>query len=155
MKKTEVLAFRIREVYLKGTWIANTNFKEQLTDVTLDIANHKIKSLNTIGELTFHINYYLDGILQFLNSGKLEIKDSFSFDMPILKSNHDWEKLRSSLIQNAENLAQHIAALPDSCLNNVFAHETYGTYQRNIEGLIEHSYYHLGQIVLIKKLINT
>ncbi len=28
-----------------------------------------------------------------------------------------------------------------------------GDYLRNIDGMIEHSYYHLGQIVLIEKLI--
>lgn len=38
-------------------------------------------------------------------------------------------------------------------LNLPFVNEKYGTYLRNIDGLIEHSYYHLGQITLIKKLI--
>ena len=31
--------------------------------------------------------------------------------------------------------------------------EKYGTYYRNFHGLIEHAHYHLGQIVLIKKLV--
>ena len=34
-----------------------------------------------------------------------------------------------------------------------FVDEKYGTFQRNIEAMIEHSYYHLGQIVLIKKML--
>ncbi|HBC04915.1 MAG TPA: DUF1572 domain-containing protein, partial [Aequorivita sp.] len=40
----------------------------------------------------------------------------------------------------------------DEKLNEIFADEKYGTYQRNIEGMIEHCYYHLGQISLLKKL---
>jgi hypothetical protein len=38
-------------------------------------------------------------------------------------------------------------------LDEVFVDKKYGTYLRNIEAVIEHSYYHLGQIVLIKKMI--
>jgi len=38
-------------------------------------------------------------------------------------------------------------------LDAIFVLEKYGTYRRNIEGMIEHAYYHLGQISLIKKMI--
>jgi hypothetical protein len=34
-----------------------------------------------------------------------------------------------------------------------FVNEKYGSLQRNIDAMIEHSYYHLGQIVLIRKII--
>jgi hypothetical protein len=43
--------------------------------------------------------------------------------------------------------------MPEGKLNEVFVDEKYGTYQRNIGGMIEHSYYHLGQIVLLKKIL--
>ena len=38
-------------------------------------------------------------------------------------------------------------------LEDVFFDEKYGTYLRNIEGMIEHCYYHLGQVSLIRKMI--
>ena len=38
-------------------------------------------------------------------------------------------------------------------MNEGFVDEKYGTYLRNIDGMIEHAYYHLGQVVLIKKLL--
>jgi len=38
-------------------------------------------------------------------------------------------------------------------LDSVFIDEMYGSYRRNIEATIEHSYYHLGQVSLIKKMI--
>ena len=43
--------------------------------------------------------------------------------------------------------------MPNDKLEEIFVDEKYGTYRRNIEGIIEHSYYHLGQISLIKKMI--
>ncbi len=48
---------------LDGLWIANTNFKDQLSDVTWEQAVTKIGSLNTIAMLTFHIDYYIAGII--------------------------------------------------------------------------------------------
>ena len=44
--------------------------------------------------------------------------------------------------------------MSDDKLTDVFVKEEYGTYHRNINAIIEHSYYHLGQISLIKKLLN-
>ncbi len=33
MQNNQILANRFREVLLNGTWIANTNFKDQLTNM--------------------------------------------------------------------------------------------------------------------------
>jgi hypothetical protein len=43
--------------------------------------------------------------------------------------------------------------MEDALLDQPFVDEKYGSYLRNIEGVIEHSYYHLGQISLIRKMI--
>ncbi|MCU7614378.1 DinB family protein [Chryseobacterium sp. GMJ5] len=147
------LAKRFREVLLDGTWIANTNFKDQLTNVTLEQAIAKVDSLNTIALLTFHIHYYIAGILNVFEGGDLEIKDQFSFDLPPINSQEEWEKLLQQLFKDAERFAALLEQMPDSKMIEVFVDEKYGTYQRNIDGMIEHAYYHLGQITLIKKLI--
>ena len=44
--------------------------------------------------------------------------------------------------------------LPETMLWETFADEKYGNYYRNIHGIIEHTHYHLGQIVLIKKIVS-
>ena len=46
-----------------------------------------------------------------------------------------------------------MAQIQDEKFDAIFFDEKYGTYLRNIEGVIEHSYYHLGQISLLKKMI--
>lgn len=43
--------------------------------------------------------------------------------------------------------------MEDRIFDQPFIDEKYGTVLRNIEGVIEHSYYHLGQISLIRKMI--
>lgn len=147
------IANRLREVLLHGKWIANTNFKAQITNVNWKQATQKVDQLNTIAQLTFHINYYLEGILQVLHGGPLEIRDQYSFDMPEITSEADWSQLVNRFIQNAENFADQVEQLDDARLEQPFVDEKYGNYLRNLEGVIEHSYYHLGQVVLIRKLL--
>jgi hypothetical protein len=54
---------------------------------------------------------------------------------------------------DAEIFARLIEQMPNEQLSQVFTDQKYGTYARNIDAMIEHAYYHLGQIVLIKKLL--
>ncbi len=147
------LANRFREVLLNGKWIANTNFKEQLSNVTWEQATRKIGSLNTIAALAFHINYYIKGVSDFFENGALEIRDKYSFEVPPITSKEDWEGLLNSLFANAEKFATQVERMPDETLEESFVDVKYGNYRRNIEGIIEHSYYHLGQISLLKKMI--
>ena len=147
------LANRLREVLLNGKWIANTNFKEQITSISWEQAIEKVENLNTISLLTFHINYYLKGLLNVFEGGNLEIKDKFSFDMPEITSETDWLNLVNEFENNAEKFIIHVEKMDDKLLTQPFVKEEYGSYLRNIEAQIEHSYYHLGQVSLIKKLI--
>lgn len=153
MQTNTYLSNRLREVFFNGKWIANTNYKEQLNDINWEQATCKIESLNSIAMLTFHVTYYLKGILQVFNGGTLDIKDKFSFDLPEINSKVAWDNLLSDFLKTANNFADKVEQLNEIKFNEVFVEEKYGSYQRNIEAVIEHSYYHLGQICLIKKLI--
>lgn len=153
MTRNITLASRLREVLLNGHWIANTNYKEQLQQVTWQQATEKVGDLNTIAALTFHINYYLKGLLDAFEKGKLEISDKYSFDLPPIHSEADWNVLVTDFLNNAEKFALKVEQMENPIFDQPFIDKKYGTYLRNIEGVIEHSYYHLGQISLIRKMI--
>lgn len=153
MNQSFQIANRFREVILNGTWIANTNFKDQLVDSDWQIATKKVDSLNTIAALAQHIHYYISGILNVFNGGTLDIKDQFSFDFPVIESQEQWNIFLDKFWNDAEEFALKVEAMSDEKLDSVFVDEKYGSYRRNIEAMIEHSYYHLGQIVLIKKML--
>jgi hypothetical protein len=146
-------ASRLREVLLNGHWIANTNYKEQLMNLNWQQATQKVDNLNTIAALTYHINYYLVGLLNAFQNGKLEISDKYSFDLPPIQSEADWDKLVTDFLNNSEKFANQVEQLEDNIFDQPFAGGKYGSYLRNIEGVIEHSYYHLGQICLIRKML--
>jgi len=153
MSSTKQLAKRFKEVLLNGNWVAATNFKDQLSDLTWKQATAKIGALNTIAMLTYHINYYIAGILNVFEGGSLNIRDKHSFNLPKIKSQEDWEILLDEILKNSEKFANLLEQMTNKKLEKVFVDKKYGSYQRNINAMIEHSYYHLGQISLIKKML--
>lgn len=154
MKSTDSLAKRFREVILDGTWIANTNYKDQLAGLDWKTATTPVGSLNTIALLAQHIHYYINGVKNVFKGGGLEIRDKYSFDFPPIGSQEKWDHFLSRFFTDAEEFAALVEQLPEEQLTKAFVDEKYGTYQRNLDGMIEHSYYHLGQIVLIKKILS-
>ncbi len=153
MTRNLTLSNRLREVLLNGKWIANTNCKEQISGLHWEQATQGINGLNSIAALTFHLNYYLAGLLVAFETGKLQISDKYSFDMPDIKGQDDWDKLVNGFLSNASAFADRVEQMDDEIFDQPFLDEKYGSYLRNIEGVIEHSYYHLGQMSLIRKMI--
>ncbi|MBF9221338.1 DUF1572 family protein [Hymenobacter ruricola] len=153
MKNTAELATRFREVILNGTWIANTNYQHQLTGLGWEIAVGESGSLNSIATLTQHIHYYINGIRHVFEGGDLKIKDKYSFDFEPVGSQEEWETFLHTFFNDAEKFASLLEQMPEEKLDEVFVDKMYGTYRRNIDAMIEHSYYHLGQIVLLKKIV--
>ncbi|WP_052323859.1 hypothetical protein [Flavihumibacter sp. ZG627] len=153
MTRSTSLANRLREVLLNGHWIANTNFKEQLEKISWEQAIQNVDNLNTIAAITFHVNYYIGGLIKVFNGGKLEISDKYSYDFPPIQSSEDWQKLMNDFLFNAEVFCSQVEGMENAQLDQPFVDEKYGSYHRNIEAVIEHSYYHLGQISLLRKMI--
>ena len=153
MKLNEYLANRLKEVFTEGKWVAGTNFKDQIFDLDWKIAIQKVENFNTIADLTFHIHYYIAGVTKVLEGGSLDIKDKFSFDSPPIKSKQDWVNLVNKFLSDSEKFISLVENMTDEKLMSNFVDEKYGTYYRNIDAMIEHTYYHLGQILLIKKRI--
>ena len=109
MSDAQILASRFREPLLNGKWIANTNLKEQLDEVDVQLATKRPNSLNSIASLTFHLDYYIAGVLQVFNGGTLDIRDKYSFDMPAIVSEQDWIDLQNKLWFDSESFARAAA----------------------------------------------
>ena len=152
MNLTAQIAKHFRDVHYGGNW-TSVNLKESLADVTWQQATTKVSSLNTIAALVFHINYYVSAVLKVLQGEHLNASDKYSFDCPPVVSQQEWEELLHKMWTDADEFAMLLEQLPDSKLWETFADEKYGNYYRNLHGIIEHCHYHLGQIVLIKKLL--
>lgn len=152
MNVTAQIAKQLRAVYVGGNWTWS-NFKDHLADVTWKQATTKVQSFNTIATLVHHTHYYIAAITKVLQGGPLDAKDKYSFDHPPIQSQEDWEKMLQKVFTDAEHFALLIEQFPENRLEETFVDEKYGNYYRNFHGVIEHLHYHLGQIVLIKKML--
>jgi uncharacterized damage-inducible protein DinB len=153
MNLRKQLAKRFRDMHLNGKWVAGTNLKELLSDLDWKEATKKNGDLNTIEALAFHINYYVAGVADVLEGKPLIIRDKLSFDRSPIQSEADWQQLLNKLWADAERFASLVESMPENQLYEGFVKEEYGNYLANINVVIEHSYYHFGQIALIKKML--
>ncbi len=152
MNSTTHIAKHFRDVHFGGNW-TSVNLKDALAGVTWQQATTQVHGFNTIAALVFHINYYVSAVLKVLQGGPLDAHDKYSFDLPPITSADDWQKLLDKCWTEAEIFANAIEQLPESKLWEDFSDKKYGNYYRNLHGIIEHAHYHLGQIVLIKKML--
>lgn len=146
------IAKHFREIHFGGNWTC-VNLKDTLADVTWQQATTKLGGFNTIAALTYHINYYVSAVLKVLQGGALEAKDAYSFNCPPVQSAEDWQSLLDKCWHDASRCAALLEQLPEQKLWENFTDEKYGTYYRNMHGIIEHCHYHLGQVVILKKLM--
>lgn len=153
MNTTSQLAKHLRDVYFGGNWTV-THLKSALKGITWQQATTKVYDFNTIATLTFHIHYFVGVASKVLDEGVLEGNDKLSFNHPPINSQQDWDTFLEQVFTAAEKFSTLIAQLPDDKLSDDFTDEKYGTYFRNILGIIEHTHYHLGQIALLKKLVS-
>ena len=152
MNSPKSLAKHIRGVYFGPNWSDN-NLKMYLADITWQQAIGKVQELNTIAELAYHVNYFVAGVSKVLEGGSLDIRDKFSFDVPPINNQSDWDTLLDQMWNDGEHFASLIEAMSEEQLWEDFTDPKYGNFHANLLGIIEHLHYHLGQIVIIRKML--
>lgn len=152
MSLTQQIAKHFKEVHFGGNWTWS-NLKDNLADITWQQATTKVYSFNSIATLVFHVNYFVNAALRVLQGKPLDAHDKYSFNHPPIQCEEDWQKMLDKVFTDAENFAILIEQLPENKLWEDFTDKKYGSYYRNLHGIIEHTHYHLGQIALMKKII--
>jgi len=148
--QSAIIADHIKQVYFGGNWTA-VNLKDTLNGINWEMATRKVESFHSIAELVYHMNYFVTVVLKVLQGETLEGNDAVSFDCPPIYSQADWEAFQKRVFAEVKEFAVLVAALPEQQLWELVGEAKYGSYYRNLYGIIEHCHYHLGQIVLIKK----
>jgi uncharacterized damage-inducible protein DinB len=146
------LAKHFRDVYFGGNW-TDVNLKDTLAGISWQQAVTKIYNCNSIALLVYHIHYYVSEVLKVLQEQPLLASDKFAFQAPPVQNADDWEQLMQKTFTEGELFAQEIEKLPETKFAEDFWGSKYGNYYRNLLGIIEHTHYHLGQIVLLQKIL--
>jgi uncharacterized damage-inducible protein DinB len=147
------IAQHLRQIHTGGNW-TTSNLKDLLHGITWQQATTRIGTCNTIAALVFHIHYYVAEVTKVMQGQALTAKDEYSYAVPEITSAEEWEALVNKALYDAEIFAELITQLPENRLGDFFTDAKYGSYYRNLHGIIEHTHYHLGQIAVIKKLLS-
>ncbi len=146
------IARQARECFFGKNWTW-LNFQETLSGLNRDAAIRQVHGFNSIATLVYHIGYYFDAQVRVLEGRPLDASDKASFHHPPIDSEAEWQQLVDRLFDTARRWIALVESFDDQKLSETFLEEKYGNWYRNLCGAIEHAHYHLGQIVLIKKMI--
>ena len=146
------LALQFKQLYF-GPSFVGTSLKDALEGVDWEKATKKVDDLNSIAMLVFHINYYISALLKVLKGGPLDAHDKYSYDMSPINSEDDWQELLTKCRKDAEEFISLVEKMTDEELSKPMDTGKYGDWFKNLLIIQEHSNYHLGQIVLIAKML--
>ncbi len=130
------------------------NVLQALNEVSATNATRRInKEHLNIAELVAHLTCWNTVITQRL--GKLNYQPAKEDDFPVIHdlSDEEWENRKYKFLQSFHVLQTELENKTDSMLNEPMVEGGTSAY-RNLHGQLSHIHYHLGQIVLLKKLLS-
>jgi hypothetical protein len=152
MSISKEVARHLRELFIGDNWTWSC-MKDALSTTTWKTAVRRpIRNGNNIAMLVYHMNFYLNVVYLRFTEDKHGFEYDESFNVPEIRSEADWQALVAKTWADMEALAVVIENLPDEKLLDPIS-PVHGSNYKNFHGMIEHCYYHLGQIVLLKKMI--
>ena len=152
MNLTEFIAQHIIEIHEGGNW-TDVNIKDTLADVSHKEATTVTKaSYNTIAALVHHLSFYNDIVMQRLSGNDPVIGETNGFDVPAISDENDWIRLKERNLNSFHQLAEAVKAFPEEKVFQLTA-TGHATHYKTLHGIAEHAHYHLGQMVLLKKLV--
>lgn len=152
MSETKRISNLYQSLYNGNPWLEVT-LQKTLQDVSASEAYRKINpNLNTIWEIVNHLIQWRRNILLRVQGETVKTPDHNYF-VPVLDSSEAaWEQSLQTLAKSQETWNAFFEDFDDEDLAKVYINNGH-TYYEHIHGIIQHDVYHLGQIVILKKLI--
>ena len=152
MKITNLIAMHIIEVYEGNNW-TDVNIADTIKDINWQQAQQQTPgSSNTIASLLHHLHYWNGILMQRINGINPSIPGANGYDVGELKNENDWNTLKEKTHQSFIQIADAVKNFPEEKLSETYAAGK-SSYYKNLQGIVEHAHYHLGQIVILKKLL--
>lgn len=152
MSENKRISNLYQSVYNGEPWLEVTLAKT-LKDVNAEQAYRKINpKLNTIWEIVNHLIQWRRNILRRVQ-GETIITPDHNYFVPVIDpSEAAWEQSLQNLEKSQESWNAFFVDFNDADLDKIYANNHH-TYYEHLHGIIQHDVYHLGQIVILKKLL--
>jgi uncharacterized damage-inducible protein DinB len=152
MKETERISGLIKALYNGHPWL-DVNMMDNLSKLTWQQAGRKVHPrLNTIWEIVDHLVSWRMNVLQRVQ-GELIKTPADNYFAPVAeRSERNWSATLARFQVSQGAWIQFLEQADDEILESVYP-VNHMTYYEQIHGIIQHDAYHLGQIVLLAKML--
>ncbi|MFQ6602575.1 DinB family protein [Flavobacterium sp. C3NV] len=152
MSESKRVSNLYQSIYNGNPWLEVT-LANTLENVTAEQAYRKINpNLNTIWEIVNHLIQWRRNILRRVQ-GEIITTPDHNYFVPILDSSEaSWEQSLQSLAKSQEMWNACLSDFNDADFEKIDQNNNHNFYE-DIHGIIQHDVYHLGQIVILKKLL--
>ena len=152
MTEKERLRSLFEKLYNGEPWI-DVNIFSTLNNITADQASKRVfPNCNSIWEITNHIIYWRLNVLQRMEGKTIKTPSNNYFEEIEVKSNQAWTDTLTQLETTQNRWLDFLKLVKTEDFEKEYPVNSM-TYYEHIQGIIQHDAYHLGQIVLLSKLL--
>jgi uncharacterized damage-inducible protein DinB len=152
MTEEERLTSLFEKLYNGEPWI-DVNIFSTLNNITADQASKRVlANCNSIWEITNHLINWRLNVLQRMEGKIIKTPSNNYFEEIEVKSNQAWTETLNKLENTQNSWLDFLKLVKTEDFEKKYPVNDM-TYYEHIQGIIQHDAYHLGQIVLLSKLL--
>jgi len=141
------------DLYHGHPWL-DVTLQDTLSRITPEQANQRpIKNGNTIWEITNHIIAWRENVLKRVGDEVIETPANNYIEKIKDVSEEAWRQTLEALETTQKEWLYFLSTFNEADFSNEYPVNKL-TYYQHIHGIIQHDAYHLGQIVLLAKMVN-
>ena len=142
------LGKHFRHAYFGGSF-SERHLAGELRGTALAQARRSVNGGNSVLAIVYHLHFYVRGVASVLRGDRLDTRDGASWETPVVETDEAWQALVEEVLAEGEVLAKALEGLGEEAVWSPFYSAGNAPVFTNVLGVLEHVYYHLGQIVLI------
>jgi uncharacterized damage-inducible protein DinB len=150
MKETARIKELFEEIYNGDPWLG-VSLMDTLEKISAETAAKKIApQWNTIWEIVNHIISWRENVLLRVQ-GRVITSPADNYFAPVKDfSEKAWQETMQALKNSQDKWTVFLQRMNEGDLEKIYTNNN-ASYYKNIQGIIQHDAYHLGQIILLAK----
>ena len=152
MKETKRITKLFEDLYNGSPWI-DVTIMDTLKNISAEQAAKKIiPERNSIWQIINHMIAWRENVLLRVQGNGMVTPNNNYFTQLEIISETEWQKALERLANSQEQWIHFLENSDESQFDKIYAPNKM-TYYEHIHGILQHDAYHLGQIVLLSKLV--
>lgn len=152
MNEAQRIQTLFTDLYHGHPWI-DVTLEDTLSRINAEQANQRpLKNGNTIWEIVNHIIAWRENVLKRVQGEVLETPSNNYIEKVEDVSEEAWQQTLETLETTQKQWLYFLNTFPEADFEKEYPVNKH-SYYKHIHGIIQHDAYHLGQIVLLAKMV--